>query len=750
MAGLADLGTRAAWLRELAPTPSRMRTALRTTIACVAATLLAQTFHLEQGFWAIITILVLAPPTAAASVRKATTRLLGTAIGCLIGVGATALFGQQPPLQLAAIFLALAAAIYMATGTIAPYSFFVAGFTTSIVAYAAVQHPEQAGVLAWSRFTEIGLGVLVSGASHLLLWPVHADAELRRALADKLDHAVANLEIVSLRARGAPAPEAASDLRPDERLVAQLDLLDVAAGLHERIHRHRPAWEGVIGLTEALRLACFESGRLATRDESMRGLRALAVDAQASIDELLRHAGALSTALRSGTTVPPDAAPPLDRLDAAFTRARASGETRAWTSGEVTAMAATVESMRMVGVLLTRTSAMADAAAGHGGSEDHLELPPVAAPPLLPLDRDRLRGAVKGSLAATVSIIVGATLHWTLGTPATATCIVLATTATMGAFVQKSGLRLLGALAGGLMALAALAWVIPIASSAGALVVISALFLFPCAWLLAGSDRINYLGLQAAFAFSIGVLGPLRPTVDLWTPTSRILGVVAGICIFGIVFALLWPTYATRQFRRSMARSLRIVREILVDALAPSEHSPLLSFPRQRRLYESIATTTRLLGEAEYEDPGALDLDRTRGLELLTLLRLLARSVILWRQAHRGVGGAFEAIPSTLALQAAGAALGARIEVLAESLDRGVEPPPDTTTEDAVTRLDESIAQDRAHHRYDPWSTPSVDAFFACVEHARAIQGLLARAHAPSACLRIARRSALAYASQAS
>lgn len=752
MAGLADLGLIETWRRELAPTRLRMQNALRTTIACATAALLTQIFHMDQGFWAIITILVLAPPTVAASMRKAALRLGGTAIGCLLGVAAAALFGQQAPLYVAAMFVVLTITIYLASGTIAPYSFFVTAFTFAIVCYTAVQEPLSAGTTAWARFTEISLGVIVSGASHLLLWPIHADAELRRALADKIRRAIANLEPVRSRIRGEDAAEPNADPPADQRLVSQLDLLDTAAGLHESVYRRRLAWEGVIGLVEALRLATYETGRLASRPDSARGLRDMAADADAAVVELMRRAEEVASAIVDRGAVESATCPPLERLDLAFTRARHEGRTVSWSNAEVSAMAATVEALRSSWALVARLGPMANAAAGFGVAGEALDMPPAAAPPLLPLDHDRLVMAVKGALASTFTLLFGAALHWSLGTPAVATCIVLAATGTLGALVQKSGLRLLGAVIGGLFALGVLLWIIPWAHGPAVFFAIALVFIFPSAWLLAGSDRVNYVGLQAAFAFSIGVLGPLRPSVDLWAPMSRMLGVLAGIIVMSFVAAALWPSYATRKFRSSAAKSFRIVREILIDAIESRPKAPLVTFPRQRRLYDSIAATTRLLGEAEYEDPGEMDLDRTSALELLTNLRLLTRDAILWRQARRTVDGAFPECDTAVALAQVGAAVAARLEAIAAALEHGEAPEPDALSPAAAGTLDAAIARDRAAQRFRGWPTTTVDVLFACVEHARAMSEGLLRTHAcAGACaVRIAPAAPVAYASAAS
>ncbi|MBX3354402.1 MAG: FUSC family protein [Phycisphaeraceae bacterium] len=748
MAGLAELRRLETWTRELSATPDRVRTALRTTIACTAATLVTQSLHLDQGFWAVITILVLAPPTVAASIRKATFRLLGTASGCMIAVGSVALFAQQPPLQMAAVFLTLAVALYFATGRVAPYSYFCAAFTTSIVFYAAVQDPARAGDFAWARFKEISLGVLISGASHMLIWPVHADRTLREGVARKIEQAVALLDALRETAPTMTEAEIIAPPPSSERMAAQLDLLDTAAGLHERVYEHRHAWEAVIGVVEAVRLACNECARLSLAAGAREGLAPLRHELTAALDALSMQARECAAALRTERVVNLSATSPFEGLDGALARQRAPGHGVPWKPDQLAAAAATVEALRSAWSLLGRLGPESNAALGHAApSAASVIVQPLQPPSLLPLDDSRVRWAIKGALAASVAILLGASLRWSMGVPATATCVVLAVTGSLGALVQKSGLRLLGTLVGGILALMILMFVMPIAEGPAALVTIAALIFFPCAWLLAGSDRVSYLGLQAAFAFCFGALGPLEPSIDLWTPTSRILGVIVGLLITGVVFTLLWPVYATTQFRESAAKTLGIIRNILNDALNLQFTQTLVSLPRQRALYDALAATTRVLAEAEYEDPAGKHLDRTAAVDLLTTLRLLTRSAILWRQAQLAAGAHFPSSASTKALASAGEALVEHIDRLARAIAVGAAPSDEPATEAAIHALNAAITTDSESLQGQGWSITQVDALFACVEHARALHALLLRGEQLARALRITRATGLAYAS---
>src|SRR5215831_13798320 len=63
--------TALAFLRtELASTPRRQRATLRIMLACVIATALVAGFHIPEGHWLIITVLMVSQPDAGESLLK--------------------------------------------------------------------------------------------------------------------------------------------------------------------------------------------------------------------------------------------------------------------------------------------------------------------------------------------------------------------------------------------------------------------------------------------------------------------------------------------------------------------------------------------------------------------------------------------------------------------------------------------------------------------------------------------------------
>jgi len=112
---------------------------------------------------------------------------------------------------------------------------------------------------------------------------------------------------------------------------------------------------------------------------------------------------------------------------------------------------------------------------------------------------------------------------------------------------RKGWLRIGGATAGSLLALAIMVWIIPWVQGVPGLVLIVAGVTWPAAWIAVGSDRVSYAGLQIGLACYLGLLFTDGPWVELSETRDRIVGVVLGT-------VLAWMAYASRRRQPSNGR----------------------------------------------------------------------------------------------------------------------------------------------------------------------------------------------------
>jgi multidrug resistance protein MdtO len=135
--------------------------------------------------------------------------------------------------------------------------------------------------------------------------------------------------------------------------------------------------------------------------------------------------------------------------------------------------------------------------------------------------------------------------------------------ASTGATIHKGILRIVGCIIGGALGLICSVWLIPRYETLGVyLLIVFCLHGF-AGWITAGSERISYIGLQIALAFDLGVLKEYGPPTSVDPLRDRFIGIILGVCIIGIVFALVWPESAQSKIREKLAASLRAIASLL-------------------------------------------------------------------------------------------------------------------------------------------------------------------------------------------
>ena len=120
------------------------------------------------------------------------------------------------------------------------------------------------------------------------------------------------------------------------------------------------------------------------------------------------------------------------------------------------------------------------------------------------------------------------------------------------------------------------------------------------AWLMAGSSRIAYAGVQLCYAFAIATFHAFGPTVDLAPATNRVLGVLLGIVVMGVVFECVWPVRASRVMRPALGAALRSMAGLAEITRAEGGYAAEVSRAARHRLaiYRDLATVLRLREEA--------------------------------------------------------------------------------------------------------------------------------------------------------
>ena len=142
------------------------------------------------------------------------------------------------------------------------------------------------------------------------------------------------------------------------------------------------------------------------------------------------------------------------------------------------------------------------------------------------------------------------------------TCTFIALEST-GATLHKGVLRISGCVIGGALALFTIVFLMPHMDTIASLVVVVACASAIAGWVATGSELISYAGLQIAFAFFYSVFQGYAPDTDLDNVRNRVVGILFGLIVTGLVFRYIWPERTIDRLRAALRAALRQLARLL-------------------------------------------------------------------------------------------------------------------------------------------------------------------------------------------
>jgi uncharacterized membrane protein YccC len=164
--------------------------------------------------------------------------------------------------------------------------------------------------------------------------------------------------------------------------------------------------------------------------------------------------------------------------------------------------------------------------------------------------------ALKVTFAAMFCYIFYMAIDWSGIHTALITCTFIALEST-GATLHKGVLRIGGCVIGGALALFTIVFLMPHMVTIASLVVVVACASAIAGWVATGSELISYGGLQIAFAFFYSVFQGYAPDTDLDNVRDRVVGILFGLIVTGVVFAYIWPEHTIDRLRDALRQALR-------------------------------------------------------------------------------------------------------------------------------------------------------------------------------------------------
>lgn len=158
---------------------------LRTALAGVTALAIAYYLEMQDPQWSILTVYLLAQPTAGAAIAKSAYRVVGTIGGASLGLVILGLWSQAPIPFVGSVALLVGLCFYLGARltNYTAYAFMLAGYTAMLIALEGAANPTHAWSIAADRTGEIIIGIVCGTAASVLILPRYAGVVLRESLA---------------------------------------------------------------------------------------------------------------------------------------------------------------------------------------------------------------------------------------------------------------------------------------------------------------------------------------------------------------------------------------------------------------------------------------------------------------------------------------------------------------------------------------------------------------------------------------
>ncbi|TBL62148.1 FUSC family protein [Hafnia alvei] len=244
--------------------------------------------------------------------------------------------------------------------------------------------------------------------------------------------------------------------------------------------------------------------------------------------------------------------------------------------------------------------------------------------------------ALKTLLSALICYIFYTATDWFGIHTIMLTCLVVAQPG-LGKTQRKITLRLLGAIAGSIAALVAIVFILPNLTTLFGLLLLSAPIFMLCSWVATGPENISYAGIQMLLTFSLAVLNGFTPVSDLTEVRDRIVGVILGIIIAGLIQTLIKPERNGEVLQLKLAGLMDLMKTSLSmkDATEDKRGALMLSFKECEDLATEIALEPTWMKAEGSHDGTCQNLQEV--MQQAKSMLINTDSVVLWCQQNAPV-----------------------------------------------------------------------------------------------------------------
>lgn len=553
---------------ELAPFPGRAIATVRVVVACVVVLVLCMTLRIPEAHLAVWVVTRVAMEDSSESLLTGLVFLIALTIGLAVPLVLLTFAMDQPWLRFCLMATMAGLGLFLRQTFVIGALGFVIGLISAVIMTAPdfIPSPElvvRGSLWLWPVFA---LGICAAVAANLLIAPRDPAKLLRDELAARLRAAE---DAIAQRLSGRSGGSSATRLA-QAGVARLLRLLKSAEVAHPSLKPRHAQQSALITLTDRLVASSAMLELLAAGEPD--------ADERARLQRIAASCAQARGALRDGGTLA--RARPADRPLAR--------------DGRSAVLPVIVELEHVVE--LVQQALAAEGVAGEVASSEHARLfvPDAFTNP------DYVRYALKGSLAVMICYTLQSAVDWPGIRTCLITCLIVAL-GSEGASIQKGTLRISGALVGAGMGFLAILLIVPHMESITSLALLVAAGTAVAAWVVLGSPRIAYAGVQIAFAFYVCVIQGFEPTWHFDTIRDRLIGILLGNVVITLVFHYVWPVQASDTMWTHLGSALRAMARLAGAASRGETRAATITEDVRLQASQSFMTAQQLADQAAFE-----------------------------------------------------------------------------------------------------------------------------------------------------
>lgn len=519
--------------------------ALRTAFSALIAGVTSAALHLGDPFWSIVTVFMLSTPYAETTATKSLFRIIGTGLGGIGGLIAASLTANHPELSLVLLFVATTIGTYFALRRRHAYPWILGLVTYYLVAITATGDPAELWPTALWRFVEVVVGVIVILVFGFIFF--------KRGAAERIPAALERLRSLEAQAWAKLwAGEGQSfPLHLLEEALKQLDTLIEAVRAARRYDSYRLASHSstleihrqLVGDVEDLYRVSEGNPPLASQQVSELEMG----EVMKSILEWL-EAGALS---------PNNRAELRQKLLVSWERFETLRERTFGGQWPFERVAITHTVFQACEHLVSHLEEMRQLIEDHEGAKQEKRITWQWSP--VPWEV-ALKRATRIGVSGVVTMLLWVLTSWWGARIGVVSALIVGLEKDAYGTWRRALQRLIGNVSGSVLGIGMLAFFVDD-------IISFMMGFFPCAliagYILAGSPRISFVGIQMGMALSMSMLPSNVQMTSVALSLQLVAGVILGSAVAVVASLVLWPTSARRVLDEGLSQGYGLLGDFL-------------------------------------------------------------------------------------------------------------------------------------------------------------------------------------------